>query len=244
MEVLAIMGLRSGSKGVPGKNIRKIEGQPLFKWGIDAAMRSKHITRTIVSTDSEDYRQLVLSYGIESPYLRPKKFGADRSPEIEFISDLLQWLDKNENYCPDICIRLLATVPMQTEHDIDSCVSLLKENKDVDSAVVLAESRQHPLKAIEILEGSGLCVPYGKTIKETGEMTPTNREQYRKSYHRANIVGFRYENIAKYGNLIGMTCLPHVICQERGIDIDTEPDFWCAEAIMKNLNWDQNFSQS
>ena len=241
MEILAIMGIRSGSKGVPGKNIKNIEGKPLFKWGIDAARKSKYVTRIIVSTDSEEYRNLVLSYGIESPYLRPKEYAIDSSPEIEFIGDLLQWLDKYENYCPDICMRLLATVPMQTEHDIDGCISLLHENQDVDSAVVIAESRQHPVKALEINEESGLCVPYGKTIKDTGEITPKDRGQYTTSYHRSNIIGFRGENIVKYGTLTGMTCLPYIISQERGIDIDTEADFWCAEAIMQKLDWKNKF---
>ena len=113
MEVLALMGIRSGSKGLPNKNIRDLEGKPVFKWAIDAAKRSKSVSRTIVSTDSEVYRDLVLRYGIESPYLRPKTLATDSSSEIEFIEDLLSWLDCNEGYKPDICVRLLATVPMQ-----------------------------------------------------------------------------------------------------------------------------------
>ena len=237
MEVLAIMGIRSGSKGVPGKNIRLLEGKPLFKWGVDAASRSKYVTRTIVSTDSEEYRQIVIDSGTESPYLRPEEFGSDDSPEIEFINDLLQWLEHSEGYIPDICVRLLATVPMQLECDIDHSIDLLVNNRHVDSTVVIAESRQHPVKALEILSDSGMCVPYGKTIDYTGEITPKSRAHYAKSYHRANIITFRKRNIEMYGTLTGMSCLPYVVNQERAIDIDNEIDFWCAEAIMKRLGW-------
>lgn len=237
MEVLAIMGIRSGSTGLPGKNIRLLEGKPLFKWGIDAAHRSNSVGRVIVSTDSEKYRQLVLDYGIESPYLRPSKFATNGSPEIDFITDLLKWLEINEGYRPDICVRLLATVPMQSEDDIDKSVSLLLANNHVDSTVVVAESRQHPVKALEILDDTGLCVPYGKSPADTGEITPKDRAQYTKSYHRANIITFKRENIDRYGSLTGMMCMPHVISQDRAVDIDTEVDFWCAEAIMKRLNW-------
>lgn len=237
MEVLALMGIRGGSKGLPGKNVRLLAGKPLFKWGIDAAKRSSFVGRVIVSTDSEEYRQLVLDNEIESPYLRPNKFATDGSPEIDFIANLLEWLEQNEGYCPDICVRLLATVPMQLEDDIDKSVSMLVENNQIDSSVVIAESRQHPVKALEILDDTGLCVPYGKTTADTGDITPKDRAQYKKSYHRANIITFKPENIKKYGSLTGMMCLPHVISQDRAIDIDTEVDFWCAEAIMNKLNW-------
>lgn len=241
MEVLAIMGIRSGSKGLPGKNIRELEGKPLFRWAIDAARRSKYVTRIIVSTDSEEYRQLILSNGIESPYLRPKKFAIDSSPEIEFIDDLLQWLKFNEGYYPDVCVRLLATVPMQLEDDIDSSVAILMENRNIDSSVVVAESRQHPVKALEILEESGLCVPYGKTIVDTGDITPKDRGQYRKSYHRANIISFRRSNIELHGSLTGMSCMPHVISQERAVDIDSETDFWIVEGLMQRFEWKDRY---
>ena len=113
LEVLGIVGLRSGSKGVPGKNIRNLLNKPLAAWILETALSTKFINRLVVSTDSEQYANIAKEYGAEVPYLRPKDLASDFSPEIEFIKHMLNWLEENKNYRPDIIVRMLATSPMQ-----------------------------------------------------------------------------------------------------------------------------------
>ena len=95
----------------------------------------------------------------------------------------------------------------------------------------------HPVKALEVLDDSGLCIPYGKSIEYTNEVTPKSRGLYKKSYHRANIITFRASNISLYNSLTGLRCLPHIISQDRAIDIDSEVDFLCIEALMRKFHW-------
>ena len=73
-KILAIIGVRSGSKGIKNKNIKYLGNKPLIGWILETAKRSKYINRIIVSTDSEKYRKIVNSFKIDAPFLRPKKF--------------------------------------------------------------------------------------------------------------------------------------------------------------------------
>ena len=235
MEVLAIIGIRSGSKGVINKNIKTLYGKPLVGWIIDAAQRSKSITRLIVSTDSLEYANIVKELGVEVPCLRPKELASDSSTDLEYINHMLEWLRQNEGYVPDIVVRLMATVPMQEPEDIDELVNILKSDLNATSAVVISESRQHPMKALKILNdksGQGQLVHY---FTETGkDVTPVARQSYPKAYFRSNIVATRPETIYKTNSLTGDLVRYHIIPQERAIDIDNDIDFLILETLLKN----------
>jgi len=235
MEVLAIIGIRSGSKGVINKNIKTLYGKPLVGWIIDAAQKSKSITRLIVSTDSQEYANIVQNLGVEVPCLRPKELASDTSTDFEYINHMLDWLRQNEGYVPDIVVRLMATVPLQASEDIDELVGILKSDFSATSAVVISESRQHPMKALKIVDeknGQGLLVHY---FTETGrDVTPVARQNYPKAYFRSNIVATRTETISKTNTLTGDKVKYHIIPQERAIDIDNDIDFLIAEMLLKN----------
>lgn len=82
MKVIAIIGARSGSKGVVNKNIRKLFGEPLLGSLITKCLKSELIDKVFVSTDSDVYASIAKKYGAEVPYLRPKHLSTDRSPEF------------------------------------------------------------------------------------------------------------------------------------------------------------------
>jgi len=235
MEVLAIIGIRSGSKGVINKNIKTLYGKPLVGWIIDAAQKSKSITRLMVSTDSQEYANIVQNLGVEVPCLRPKELASDTSTDLEYINHMLDWLRQNEGYVPDIVVRLMATVPLQVSEDIDELVDILKSDLSATSAVVISESRQHPMKALKIVDeknGQGLLVHY---FTETGrDVTPVARQNYPKAFFRSNIVATRTETISKTNTLTGDKVKYHIIPQERAIDIDNDIDFLIAEMLLKN----------
>ncbi len=72
--MLAIIPARSGSKGLPGKNIKLMNGNPLIYYTIKSALESQYITRVIVTTDSRDIADISIKYGAEVPFLRPKEY--------------------------------------------------------------------------------------------------------------------------------------------------------------------------
>ena len=235
MKVLGIIGIRSGSKGVKDKNIKPLLGKPLVGWVIEAAKKSKYLNRIIVSTDSEKYVDVVKSLGAEAPYLRPSNLATDDSPEIEYILDILNWLKDNEDYVPDIVVRLMATVPMQESQDIDALIEILENDQNATSSVVIAEARQHPMKALKIINdnmGSSKLVSY---FNESGrEVTPIARQSYAKAYFRSNIIASRIKTIYETNSLTGDLVRYHIIPQERAIDIDNIIDFSIAELLLEN----------
>lgn len=235
MEVLGLIGIRSGSKGVINKNIKLLNGKPLVGWIIEAAKKSKNITRLIVSTDSEEYAKIAKQFGAEVPCLRPYELASDNSPEIDYVTHLLDWLKKNENYTPDIVIRLMATVPLQQSSDIDALVDILKLDPLASSAVVIAEARQHPIKALKIIDDGNGATKLVSYFSESGrEVTPIARQNYEKAYFRANVIACKLKTIYETKSLTGDLVRYHIIPQERAIDIDNLVDFSIAELLIKN----------
>ena len=102
---LALIPARSGSKGVPDKNIRPLGGWPLMAYSIKAGLLSKNIDRVIVSTDSEDYAAIAKKFGAEVPFLRPQGLSTDSSSDYEFVKHALDQLQLLGDKIPDYIVH-------------------------------------------------------------------------------------------------------------------------------------------
>ena len=237
LKVLGIVGIRSGSKGVPNKNIRKLLHKPLVGWVLNAAQRTASINRLVVSTDSENYAEIARECGAEVPYLRPTELAQDKSSEINYVRHMLDWLHKNESYRPDIVVRMMATVPLQDPKDIDAVVQILKSDSTADSAVVIAEARQHPLKALKIVDDGVGGLKLVTYFSDSGrEVTPIARQIYQPAYFRANVIACRTQVVYDTDSLTGDTVRYHIIPQERALDIDNLIDFSIVEHLITKLS--------
>lgn len=229
-KILAIIGLRSGSKGLKNKNVKLLGGIPLFAHILKSAKKSKLINRLIISTDSRSYQKLAKKWGADSPFLRPRKLAKDSSYEIDFIKDLLKKLKKKENYVPDIIVRLLATCPFQKSLDIDRVIKKVLF-KDFDSAVIISKSKQHPEKALKII---GSKRKYLTTYISNNPLrigSKQNRQDFKSAYVRSNVIACKKFVIEKYNSLTsqntGFIIIPHTV------DIDDKLDFDFANFILK-----------
>jgi N-acylneuraminate cytidylyltransferase/CMP-N,N'-diacetyllegionaminic acid synthase len=233
-KILAIIGIRSGSKELKNKNIKKLGKTHLVGWIIKTAKKSKLINRIIVSTDSKKYAKISRYYGAETPFLRPQRLAKDSSIELDFIKHALIWLNKNENYKPDIVVRLLATCPFQKANDIDKLISIILKKK-YTSAVIISKARQHPKKALKIV-GSKLkkLISYvGNKGTEVG--SNLNRQAYIPAYFRSNVIACKIDVIKKYNSLTGKSVGYLKIPEKNSIDIDGELDFEYAKFLIKKL---------
>ena len=236
-KILGIIGARSGSKGVPDKNIKLFNKEPLMGLIIKKAKKSKYLNRLIISTDSDKYAEVAKSYGAEVPCLRPVELSKDNSPEIDFVKHMLDYLKEKENYTPDIIVRMMITIPFQNTEDIDSIIDILIKDKKADSAVVISEARQHPLKALKIINETNNKQKLVTYFSESGvEVTPIARQNYEKAYFRGNIIACRESTIRRTNSLTGDIVRFHIIPQERAIDIDNEIDFLICEKLSKIIN--------
>ena len=231
-EVLAVIGVRGGSRGLPDKNVLPLAEHPLLAWIVSAARRSDRVTRVLVSTDREDYAALAREYGAETPFLRPAALATDTATDVEYVRHALDHLEEVEGYVPDVVLRLLATVPTQTPEDLDAAVDVLLVDPGASSAVVVAPSRQHPEKAMRIVvqDGRERLAPY---LPDRTSVEPTARQGHEAAYVRANVVATTPQVVRSTGTLTGDAVACHVVDADRIVDIDSALDLALAELIVR-----------
>ena len=150
-EAIAIIPARSGSKGVPNKNIRAVRGYPLMAWSIAAAQMCG--LRPLVSTDSEAYAEVARRYGGEAPFLRPAEISDDAATDLGFVLHALAWLQEHEGAVPELLVHLRPTYPLRERALVAGAVEAMR-----------ADPAAHCLRSAHRLDGS----PY-KWFKDDGQ---------------------------------------------------------------------------
>jgi N-acylneuraminate cytidylyltransferase/CMP-N,N'-diacetyllegionaminic acid synthase len=150
-EVLALIPARGGSKGLPGKNIKLLDGIPLIAHSILAAIESKTITRVIVATDSAEIAGIAREFGAETPFFRPSHVSTDTSHAFQIYKYSAQWLLENEGYQAEIQCKLLPTTPLRNSKDIDECIQLMIATK-CDWCFTVNEMEHHPYRAMQVVD--------------------------------------------------------------------------------------------
>jgi CMP-N,N'-diacetyllegionaminic acid synthase len=138
LKVLAIIPARGGSKGIPMKNIHKLKGKPLLFYTINASLTSKEINRTIVSTNHPKIAKVAKKLGAEV-IKRPQKLSSDKAKVESTMLHVINFLEKNENYIPDVVILLQNTSPLRTNIDIDNAIKIFKK-RNLDSILSVTKS--------------------------------------------------------------------------------------------------------
>ena len=128
MKIIALIPARSGSKGVPHKNIRKLGGLPLIAYSILSAKMVKEIDRIIVSTDSEEYALIAKEFGAEVPFLRPKNISEDKSTDLDAFKHCINWLEENENYKPELIFHFRPTTPLRNPLILKDALKTIMNN--------------------------------------------------------------------------------------------------------------------
>lgn len=131
MEVLAIIPARGGSKGIPGKNIKELNGHPLIYYSIKAGQNSKYVTRTVLSTEDVKIKQTALECGCEV-ISRPIELAQDETKTIPVLIQVCDELKEKENYIPDVVVLLQPTTPTRDSEQLDEAFEIFLNN-DCDS---------------------------------------------------------------------------------------------------------------
>ena len=132
----AVIPARGGSKGIPGKNLKRVAGQPLVAWTIQAAKRARHVQRVIVSTDDPSIAQVAREHGAEVVE-RPPELSNDSASSESALLHALDHLEQTEDFRPELLVFLQCTSPLTEPGDIDGTIELLL-NETADSACSVA----------------------------------------------------------------------------------------------------------
>jgi CMP-N,N'-diacetyllegionaminic acid synthase len=229
-KILAIIPARGGSRGIHGKNLVSLCGQPLIQYTIDASKNSKTISRTILSSDSNEIIEYCKAWGIEVPFKRPRELARDDTLMIDVVKHILQFLKESENYTPDFILILQPTSPLRTAKHIDDAVELL-EKTGCDSVVTVVEvpHQYNPMSVMKIVNGR--LIPF----LEGEGTTRLSRQTKPKVYARngAAVYAVRYTTIMQYNNFFGKDSRPLIMKHEESVDIDTDFDLQLAESLLK-----------
>lgn len=133
MSIVAIIPARSGSKGVPGKNINPLGGFPLIAYSIAIAKMIPDIDRVIVSTDSEEYANIARQYGAEVPFLRPQSISEDKSSDLDFMLHAMQWFQENEKESFEFWMHLRPTTPLRAPEVVQAAIDLMLKSPEATS---------------------------------------------------------------------------------------------------------------
>lgn len=247
-EILGLIPARGGSKGLPGKNIRKLLDKPLIAHTIEAALDSTYLTRVIVVTDSKEIASIARQYGAETPFVRPAEVSGDKSHAFEVYRYTAQWLRDYENYEPDIICNMLCTTALRNSYDIDQCIKLMLET-GCDWCFTVNEMEHHPYRTI-VKDGTGRMKPFFDIPRE---VMWANRQELPKmfrfnggviagkTHHILNNKEYNIDNV-NFAN-VDVRCVEMPL--DRSFDIDTEEDFHLTEIVLKkNMIRTENFTKN
>jgi CMP-N,N'-diacetyllegionaminic acid synthase len=130
MKILVTVCARGGSKGIPGKNIKELNGIPLIAYTIKVAKDFAAINgaEIAISTDDQQIKNAAANYGIATEYTRPELLATDSAGKIDTILDLLLYQESKNNTVYDYVLDLDVTSPLRTLDDLAKAFELLKED--------------------------------------------------------------------------------------------------------------------
>jgi len=222
MKIYAIVPARSGSKGCPDKNIRKINGLPLLSYSINFAKKIKDIDRIFCSTDSSKYAEIAKSCGADVPFLRSNYASSDNAMEDDILRDLrIKFLEFDIEE-PDFVVWLRPTFVFRSIIDVELCLSKIKEDNSISASriVTRAENRLYEIA------GSTLKA----TFNDKGK-SMIRRQDMPESYKVFNTDIFRFKGNKFEPNYLGNNIFPVVSSPICGLDIDDVFDF----EVVKNI---------
>lgn len=143
MNSLVVIPARGGSKGLPGKNIKLLNGKPLIHYTIEAARRLFKDIEICFSTDDNEIKKVAEQTGLSVPFLRPKELANDDSGTHEVLLHAIKYYKENF-YKPDVIILLQPTSPFRTSDQIKEAINIYTKEKDIDMIVSVKETKSNP----------------------------------------------------------------------------------------------------
>jgi len=229
---IAFIPARSGSKRIPDKNIKILDGHPLIAYTIQAAISSKVFDSVICVTDSQNYAEIAQYYGAEVPLIRPSEISGDKSPDIEWVLWILEELKlQNKNF--DIFSILRPTSPFRLPETIRRARDLFVNDKNADSLRAVRKCKEHPGKMWVLNDDRMLpLLPFNNGA------TPWHSSQYANLpeiyIQDASLEMAWTQKIYSSKSIAGNSIIPFVSQNFEGFDINNLEDWLLAQLHIKN----------
>ena len=218
--ILAFIPARAGSKRIKRKNIKLLNGIPLFKYSVDVAKESKYIDDVIVSSDSEEILNIAHSLGCIKNGLRPKELSCDKARIVDSI--LYEINNCNlSNY--DTIVLLQPTFPIRTVDMVDKAIEKFFITET--SLITVVKTKEQPIMMRYIIDNK-----LKKIISDSSDIRSQDFPEVFK------IIGCIYINnlhTLNSSTILNENEIPFIIDNKYDVDIDTIEDFHRAESVIK-----------
>ncbi|WP_448546802.1 acylneuraminate cytidylyltransferase family protein [Thalassotalea fusca] len=230
-KILAIVPARAGSKRLPGKNSKLLNGKPLIEWTLSAAQQSQYIDQVLVTTDCQEIASLSESLGAWVPFLRPAELSCDHATTVDVVKHCLSFVtEQGVNY--DYVIVLQPTSPLRGVKDIDAAIELMFE-RGGDAVVSVCPCEHPPQWANKLDESLRMDDFLSKFLKENA------RSQDLPTYYRLNGAIYLVDTnrfLQESNFYLSDNIYAYVMSQNHSVDIDNLVEFKLAEIMMSELN--------
>ena len=228
MQDLCIVMARGGSKRVPRKNVRLLQGKPLVSWPVRAAVASNLFQAVVISTDDEEIARAAIAAGATFPFRRPDSVSDDHSTTADALRvTLTQWKDLTGTL-PDFCCCLYGTSAFITEKYLREGRALLSDAE----CVMAVTPYEHPIqRAMTVSPGGGLTYLQPEYVKWRTQDCPP-------AYHDVGLLYYfsvRAFFASGAESFLSMHLKAIIVPRTSAIDIDTEEDWILTEALAAQL---------
>lgn len=233
MKPLVVIPARGGSKGVPKKNIKPLNGKPLIHYSIEAARQVFNDKDIIVSTDDPEIRAVAEQTGLHVPFLRPAEYATDTAGQHETLLHALEY-KRSLGEDPDVLLILQPTSPLRTAEHIRGAMALY--TSAIDMVVSVKETGANPYYLLFEENEQGYLEKSKKGTFLRRQDCPKVWE-YNGALYVVNIASLESSLINHFEKVI-----KYEMSDYDSVDIDTVLDFQIAELVL-NMKYKTSFHQ-
>ena len=229
MKKIAIIPARSGSKGLPNKNILMLGNKPLIAYTIEAALKSNEFERVIVSTDSLEYKYIAEKFGAEV-FMRSEELSNDKASSFVVIEDVLNKIETTIDYF----VLLQVTSPFRNENHIKESIEVFENSISEYDFLVSMQKSDKSSSLIKPIYDSGTLEEYNI------DYSNYSRQKYDEYHPNGAIFIGKVKEYLEQKHFFGKRAKAYFMNKEDSIDIDDSLDFEIAITILNKKNKEEN----
>lgn len=229
MKKIAIIPARSGSKGLPNKNILMLGNKPLIAYTIEAALKSNEFERVIVSTDSLEYKYIAEKFGAEV-FMRSEELSNDKASSFVVIEDVLNKIETTIDYF----VLLQVTSPFRNENHIKESIELFEKSISEYDFLISMQKSDKSSSLIKPIYDSGTLEEYNT------DYSNYSRQKYDEYHPNGAIFIGKVKEYLEQKHFFGKRSKAYFMNKEDSIDIDDSLDFEIAITILTKKNKEEN----